>query len=373
MYYYLGCIRVGKSYIKLEEDLLISSIVRLANKTQIKPQTAKFCMCKVKGNKQALHNRLHQVIPSENSILNQEPGLLAVNSIVKTTKQGKFFVLVINSSNKHITHKEGSKIRMIEPVRECDFVNVRDNLAPKTGSSPKVSSFTEIKQKIDTPSTFKETVEEIVRHNLDLFAEKDTDLDKTQTIRMTIDTGDHPPIRLKPYRTPFSKRATVDKAIDDMLAANIIQSSRSPWSFPTVVVDKKDGSKRFCIDFRKLNYICKRSSWPLPVIDDMLAVLGKSKYFTTLDLKSGYCQGPLDKRDKEKTAFTCHRGLYEYNVMPFGLANAPGVFQKLMSVVLQDLGKFAMAYLDDIIIFSPSMEEHIKHIQLVFDRLRQHQ
>ena len=84
---------------------------------------------------------------------------------------------------KHITLKEGSKIGMIDPVRECDFVNVRDNIAPKTGSSPKVRSFTEIKQKIDTPSTFKETVEEIVRHNLDLFAEKDTGLGKTQTIR----------------------------------------------------------------------------------------------------------------------------------------------------------------------------------------------
>ena len=81
---------------------------------------------------------------------------------------------------------------MIEPVRECDFINVRDNLAPKTGSSPKVSSFTEIKQKIDTPSTFKEIVEEIVRHNLDLFAEKDTDLGKIQIIKMIIDTDDHP-------------------------------------------------------------------------------------------------------------------------------------------------------------------------------------
>ena len=96
-------------------------------------------MCKVKGNKQALHNKLHKVIPSENSILNQNPGLLAVNSIVKATKQDKFFVLVISSTNKHITLKEGSKTGMIEPVRECDFVNVRDNLAPKTGSSPKVN------------------------------------------------------------------------------------------------------------------------------------------------------------------------------------------------------------------------------------------
>ena len=153
--------------------------------------------------------------------------------------------MVINSTNKHITLKEGSKIGMIKPVRECDFINVRDNLAPETGSSPKVSSFTEIKQKTDTPPTFKETVEEIVRHNLELFAEKDTGLCKTKTIKMTIDTGDHPLIRLKPYRTPFSKRATVAKAIDDMLAANIIQPSRSPWSFLIVVVDKKDGIKRF--------------------------------------------------------------------------------------------------------------------------------
>ena len=85
--------------------------------------------------------------------------------------------------------------------------------------------------------------------------------------------------------------------MDDILAANIIQPSRSPWSFPIAVVDKKDGSKRFCTDFRKLNLICKRPSWPLPVIDAMLVVLGKSKYFTTLDLKSGYLQIPLDERD----------------------------------------------------------------------------
>ena len=199
-------------------------------------------------------------------------------------------------------------------------------------------------------------MEELVRYNLDLFAEKDTELGKTQTVKMKIDTGDHKPIKLKPYRTPFTKRPIVDKAIDDMLAANVIQPSRSPWSFPIVIVDKKDGSKRFCTDFRKLNLISKKSSWPLPVIDDMLAVLGKAEFFTTLDLKSGYWQIPIDENDKEKTAFTCHRGLYEYNVMPFGLANAPGIFQELMSIVLQDLGNFAMAYLDDIIIFSSSMK-----------------
>ena len=105
----------------------------------------------------------------------------------------------------------------------------------------------------------------------------------------------------------------------------------------------------------------------------MLAVLGKAEFFITVDLKSGYWQIPIDENDKEIIAFTCHRGLYEYNVVLFGLANATGIFQELMPVVLQDLGNFAMVYLDDIIIFSSSVKEYIRHIQIVFDRLRQHQ
>ena len=90
-------------------------------------------------------------------------------------------------------------------------------------------------------------------------------------------------------------------------------------------------------------------------------------------MKSGYWQIPTDENDKEKTAFTCHRGLYEYNIMPFWLANAPSIFQELMSIALQDLGNFAMPYLADIIIFSSSVKEHIRYTQIVFGRLRQHQ
>ena len=95
---------------------------------------------------------------------------------------------------------------------------------------------------------------------------------------MKIDTGDHKPIKLKLYRTPLTKRPIVDKAIYDMLAANVIPPSRSPWSFPTVILDKKDCSKRFCTNFRTLNLISKKSNWPLPIIDDMLAVLGKAQF-----------------------------------------------------------------------------------------------
>ena len=157
-----------------------------------------------------------------------------------------------------------------------------------------------------------------------------------------------------------------------MLEANVIRRSKSPWSFPVVIVDKKDGSKRFCVDFRKLNQVTKANSYPLPLIDDILALLGKAKYFTSLDLKSGYWQVLMEEVDKEKTAFACHPGLFEFNVMPFGLCCAPAIFQELMSIVLQGLGHFATAYLDDILIYSETLEQHMSHLETVFERLRQH-
>ena len=117
---------------------------------------------------------------------------------------------------------------------------------------------------------------------------------------MSINTDNHTPSKLRPYRSPFAKYTIVDKAVNDMLAANTVCPFRSPWSFPIVVVDKRDSTKRFCTDSRKLSNTSKKSSWPLLVTDNMLAALGKVKYFTTLNLKSGYWQIPLNEGDKEK-------------------------------------------------------------------------
>ena len=130
-----------------------------------------------------------------------------------------------------------------------------------------------------------DNIKSLISNNRDIFAEKDTELGQTDIVKMHIDTGDHRPIKMKPYRTPIHKRPIVDKAIDEMLEANIIRRSRSPWSFPIVVVKKKDNTNRFCIDFRQLNKITKTMSYPLPLIDDILAQLGKAKYYTSLDLK----------------------------------------------------------------------------------------
>ena len=204
-----------------------------------------------------------------------------------------------------------------------------------------------------------ESIRQLVNKNRDLVANSDKDLGQMQTVQMKIDTGDHPPIKLKPYQMPIHKRKLVEDAVKDMLESGVIEHSRSPWSFPIVVVSKKDGGHRFCVDFSALNKITRPLAYSLPLIDDILALLGKSTYFSTLDLRSGYWQVALDRNDREKTAFACHTGLYQFRVKLFGLANAPGIFQQLMSVVLHGLEQFAMAYLDDILVFSTNASEHL--------------
>jgi len=159
----------------------------------------------------------------------------------------------------------------------------------------------------------KENILPILLKHRTLFARNNLELTQTSSIEFSIPTGDNQPIKLKPYRTPLNNKIFIDKAVDEMLEAKIITPSRSSWSFPVVIVDKKKNpqdsnkdnkdEKRFCVDFRQLNKITKSVAYPLPLIDDILVLLGKSKYFTSLDLISGYWQIPIKLEDREKTAF----------------------------------------------------------------------
>lgn len=155
-----------------------------------------------------------------------------------------------------------------------------------------------------------------------------------------------------------------------MLSLGIIEASKSEWCHPVVLVPKKDGSIRFCIDFRYLNAISQFDSYPTPRIDDMVERLGKARYLTTIDLCKGYWQVPLTERSKELTAFRTPWGLFQFKVMPFGLHGAPATFQRLMDQVLSDMSDFAAAYLDDIVIFSSTWEEHLQHLEKVLGRLQ---
>ena len=161
------------------------------------------------------------------------------------------------------------------------------------------------------------------------------------------------------------------KAVTEMLEQGLIEPSTSPWASPIVLAKKKNGSWRFCVDYRKLNDVTRKDSYPLPRIDDTLDRLAGMQWFSTLDLKSGYWQVEMEPQDKEKTAFTTGSGLWQFTVMPFGLCNAPATFERLMDRVLAGLPpETALVYMDDILVPGRTFEKQLDNLERVFQCLR---
>ncbi|GFY24115.1 retrovirus-related Pol polyprotein from transposon 17.6 [Trichonephila clavipes] len=207
----------------------------------------------------------------------------------------------------------------------------------------------------------KSSAERLFQEFEDVFSRNSSDIGHTTVTQHRIDTADHPPIKQHPRRLPFAKQEEVGTLLREMQENDIIEPSSSPWASPIVLVRKKDGSTRFCVDYRKLNDVTKKDSYPLPRIDDTLDTLSGHKWFSTLDLKSGYWQVEIHPEDREKTAFTSGQGLWQFKVMPFGLCNAPATFERLMETVLKGLTfEACLIYLDDVIIGGRTFEEHLQ-------------
>ena len=180
------------------------------------------------------------------------------------------------------------------------------------------------------------------------------------------------PIRAQPYRTGPFKWQIISDQINKMLKMNVIEPSHSARASPVVIVPKKNGKARFCVDYRRLNNVTKKDAYPLPRMEDCLDSLGDAKVFTSLDCTAGYWQVPLRKEDREKTAFTTHAGIYHWLSMPFGLTNAPATFQRALDIILSGLKwQLCLVYLDDVIIFSANAEQHIKDVDTVLSRLHE--
>ena len=205
----------------------------------------------------------------------------------------------------------------------------------------------------------------------DVISVGEKDLGRTNVLKHKVNTGDAPPIHQQARRMPYHQRETVKKMLDDMLQQDVIEASSGPWSSPIVLARKKDGTLRFCVDFRRINDVTKKEVHPLPRIDETLDMLGGAKWFSTLDLASGYWQVEMEPEHKEKTAFSTPFGTYQFKVMPFGLSNAPSTFQKLMEMVLAGLHwTTCLVYLDDIVIFSTTVEQHLSRLRDVLARLK---
>ena len=181
------------------------------------------------------------------------------------------------------------------------------------------------------------------------------------------------PVSKRPYRMPPNELAELKKQLQILLDKGFIRPSSSPWGCPVLFVSKKDGSLRMCVDYRPLNEVTVKNKYPLPRIDILFDQLVGAKFFSKIDLRLGYHQIKIRVEDIPKTAFSTRYGLYEYTIMSFGLTNAPAYFMYLMnSIFFEELDVFVVIFIDDILIFSKTEEEHAEHIRIVLQKLRDH-
>jgi hypothetical protein len=205
----------------------------------------------------------------------------------------------------------------------------------------------------------------------DIFVGPDGKVGFTNKVTHRVDTGSQEPVKLGMRRKSFREKEYISEEVHKMLEAGQITPSKSPWGAAVVLVRKKDGTLRFCVDYRKLNDVTKKDAYPLPRIEECLDALNGARFFSLMDLASGYWQVQMDPKDREKTAFLTHIGLFEWLVMPFGLCNAPATFCRLMELVLADIvWSRCLVYLDDIVAFGTTFEEAYDNLKAVFTRLR---
>lgn len=211
---------------------------------------------------------------------------------------------------------------------------------------------------------------ELLTKYRNVFAENLAELGCAKSTQMEINLSMEKPFTYRPYRMALSEQETVRRMIGELLEAKIVKESDSEYSSPVLLVKKKNGEPRLCIDYRKLNAHTVKICQPLPRIDDQIDKLHGNNYFTSLDLRSGYYQIPIAETSKKYTSFVTPHGQYEFNRMPFGLANAPGVFQKLMNKILNVGATAAVIFLDDILIPSQTVQKGLENLEQVFQLLR---
>ena len=316
------------------------------------------------------------VLLEPNVAFMERHGLMVARSVSFVSKGSKEVVvqLLNPSSFPIVLHKQ-------EVVGTLHSLDEHNSMACSAGVDTQGSHNTSVqsiaKQLVDkvaegVTDNEKDELQQLLLKYSDILSQYEGDLGRTDLVYHHIVTGDHKGIKQSGRRLPFHQREEVKELLDGMLERQVIEPSQGSWSSPVVLVKKKDGSTRFCVDFRQLNAVTKKDAQPLPRIDETLDVLGSARWFSCLDLTSGYWQVEVAPEDREKTAFVTPYGLFQFRVMPFGLTNAPATFQRLMERVLAGLHwTTCLIYLDDILIFSATVQQHFTRLREIFDRLKQ--
>lgn len=307
-----------------------------------------------------LVNQVVTIEPYDHS----KQGFAIANSVNKIDPRGRTLVQVANPSGKAIHVHRGQQLAHASSLSD-------------TTNSPASTSIIDIEEHIKKlnvneklDASERDAVLNVVRQFQHVFSWDKSDLGLTNLVEHTIDLTTDNPVKSAPYKTQPAKQKIIDEQVNEMLEQNIIENSKSPFASPVVLAKKKNGEWRFCVDFRSLNNVTVKDAYPLPRMDDTLQALHGNSFFSSLDLLTGFWQIPVDVLDRYKTAFVTRGGLYQFRVMPFGLTNAPATFQRLMDRVLLGLNwRACVVYLDDIIVFGRTLEEHNSNLALVLEQI----
>ena len=293
-------------------------------------------------------------ITDDNTSKGRHPNINIINGIYKIKGRTSVNILVSNYTNKHLTFHKGEYVGHLKPA-------VIDDTTIDQNETHQANSITLQKMMAEQgkPDVFNPPCHNLstnIQNDLNVllkeyesqFTKDKTSIGTTPLTSMTINTGSSDPVSQKPYPIAMKHYQWVKDEIEKLLSAKVIHSSRSSWSAPIIVVPKGDGGKCLVIDYRALNKVTRKFTWPMPKVEDIFSTLNGATYFT-LDLRAGYHHIPLDKPSILKMAFNSPFGKYEYIKVPFGLAQAPAYFQELITGILKDFN-FTIAYLDDIII-----------------------
>lgn len=253
-------------------------------------------------------------------------------------------VCVANTTNKAQVIPAGSYLGQAVPVSVMSDpeIDVRFNVSKPGGPTNTEESLSDIINSTlenlpsDITSNQEQQVTKLLRDYDDLFSRGMLDMGRTTLVEHTIDTGQNRPIRQPLRRHAWAHVEEIDRQVEELQQAEFVEPAASPWASNVVLVKKKDGSYRLCVDYRRLNSVTYKDSYPLPHIDTCLGSMNGAVWFSTLDLRSGYHNIPIREADRDKTASITRRGCFRYKVMPFGLTCAPSVFQRLMDLVLAD-------------------------------------
>ena len=303
-----------------------------------------------------------------------EKGVMVAKSV--TQFEGKqLSVRVCNPLSEPVTVYKGTNLGMISSVATLRAIPTQPQRVNRiTVADPQVPEYLEDlynRSVSGLDAKYHDSVANLLCKNADVFAQNDKDLGKTSVAQHDIKTEDETPIKQPPRRFPPEQEKEIEKQINDLLDSGLIKPGNGPWGSPLVLVKKKDGSVRMCVDYRKLNSKTVKDAYPLPRIDDTLDSLANARYFSTLDLASGYHQVANTPQAKVKSAMITKQGLFEWEVMSFGLTGAPATFQRTMEHIMRGLNyEILWIYLDDVILLGHDVDQMIERLQLVFDRFR---